>query len=412
MTTGGEALLKHLARLPLLRDPAARIGVAVSGGSDSMAALYLMADAAPGQVAAVTVDHRLRTASADEARQVGLICAKLDIPHVTVAWDHGTIAGNLQDQARKARYRLITGWARAQGIETVVLGHTADDQAETFLMGLAREAGIDGLSGMRREWVEAGVRFMRPFLGATRSDLRMWLERQGGTWVDDPSNDNADFMRVRARRVLMALGPLGITANTLAHSANHLAQVRTALDETLWSAFDAFGTEVAGAIGFPQAEFLKLPTEISRRFLDRALRRVASAEHGPRGRPLTRLQIAISEQRDATLHGCRMRIRNDMVWITREPSALVGMVCATEQVWDGRWQLDGPHAPDLQIRALGGEGLRECKDWRTTGLSRDVLIVTPAIWRGETLVAAPLAGKPFGWTATVAAGFGLFAVSH
>ncbi|MGV8951126.1 MAG: tRNA lysidine(34) synthetase TilS, partial [Cypionkella sp.] len=191
-----------------------RLAVAVSGGSDSLALLHLAHQAA-GQLGwdlqAVTVDHGLRDEAAQEAAQVGAICAGLGVPHQVLRWDHGEISGNLQDQARRARYALMTDWARAQGIARVWIGHTADDQAETFLMGLSRAAGLDGLSGMRPDWVEAGVRFERPLLGVSRANLRAYLTRRGVVWLEDPSNQNDRFARVRARRALTMLQPLGIT---------------------------------------------------------------------------------------------------------------------------------------------------------------------------------------------------------
>ena len=151
--TGGDLLsiLKE-AFAPSLPD---RLGVAVSGGGDSMALLCLAADwAAEGgpPVMAVTVDHRLRPEAADEARMVAQrFCADgWRAACDTLVWDHAKIGGNLQDAARRARYRLIADWARGRGVAHVAMGHTADDQAECVLMGLARAAGIDGLSGMRR----------------------------------------------------------------------------------------------------------------------------------------------------------------------------------------------------------------------------------------------------------------------
>ena len=129
------------------------IGVAVSGGSDSVALLHLAARFQAergGLVRAVTVDHRLRPEAADEARFVAGLCETLGVRHDTVEWPHGPLAGNIPDQARRARYDLVTGWAQCHGITHVVVGHTADDDAETFLMELARQAGIDGLASMRR----------------------------------------------------------------------------------------------------------------------------------------------------------------------------------------------------------------------------------------------------------------------
>ncbi len=98
--------------------------------------------------------------------------------------------------------------------------------------------------------------------------------------------------------------------------------------------------------------------------------------------------------------------------IAREPKAVAGLESPTDAIWDGRWRLSGPHKADLRIRALGTEGLRKCPDWRETGHSRAALLVSPAIWRGETLISAPLAGLESGWTAEIVAGFASFILSH
>ncbi len=107
-----------------------------------------------------------------------------------------------------------------------------------------------------------------------------------------------------------------------------------------------------------------------------------------------------------------MRVTATELGFSREPRAVATLVAPTDQPWDTRWTLTGPHAAGLEIRALGAEGLRQAKDWRATGLSRDTLIVTPGIWRNETLVAAPCAGFGAGWTATVSPPFVSFLLSH
>ncbi len=130
------------------------------------------------------------------------------------------------DAARRARIGLIRDWALSRGIGVVVLGHTREDVAETLLMGLARKAGIAGLLGMRAAWDERGLRVVRPLLQAGGRELRDWLRDRGIPWVDDPTNENDRFTRVRARKVLAALAPLGISAEGLAEVAGNLAQRR------------------------------------------------------------------------------------------------------------------------------------------------------------------------------------------
>lgn len=387
------------------------IAVAVSGGSDSVALLHLMV-AAGARVQAVTINHDLRADAADEARFVAKLCAGLSVPHTVLVWDHGAVAGNLPDAARRARYGLMAEWAGSKGIGAVMLGHTADDQAETVLMGLARGAGLDGLCGMRPWWVLNGVRFVRPFLTVTRAQLRAVLVRAGMGWVDDPTNDDAQYQRVRARKALAVLRPLGITVDRLVGVASNLAAARQVVVAEVAEKAARIVLERAGALAISRSELLQLPQDTGRRLLVAALRWVSGAEYAPRADAISRVQTAIEQGRDATLWGCRIRVSAAEVRIVREPKAVALVVGAPGEPWDRRWRVEGPYEPGLEVRALGAEGLRACKDWRATGNSRDALIVSPAIWRRDVLIAAPLAGFSNGWTARIDAGFASFIISH
>lgn len=386
------------------------VGVAVSGGSDSVALLHVLA-AAGVRVAAVTVNHDLRTEAASEAQFVARLCGALGVPHDVLVWDHGVIAGNLPDAARRARYGMMAAWAAARGIGRVMLGHTADDQAETVLMGLARGAGLDGLCGMRPRWDQGGVRFERQLLDVTRAELRGYLTRAEIGWIDDPTNENTQYQRVRARRALAVLGPLGISVTGLAEVARNLAKARAGLMAALVDAA-AGAQDHAGALAMHKATLLGLPDEIARRFVIAALMWVSGAEYAPRADAIRRMRLAVAAGRDATLWGCRIRVSETDIRFTREPRAVAALVCAPDQLWDDRWRVEGPADAGLEVRALGAEGLRACKDWRATGISRDALIVSPAVWRGDVLVAAPLAGFSNGWTARIDAGFVSFIISH
>lgn len=410
----GDALL----RLPEWDPPALwpeRIGVAVSGGSDSMALLHLVVRACRLQgasVHAVTVDHRLRPEAAEEARFVARVCGTLGVVHDTLVWDHGAITGNLQDQARRARYALIGAWARARDIGHVLLGHTADDQAETFLMGLAREAGIDGLSGMRRSWEKDGVRWLRPCLDTPRNALRAYLTRQGIGWIEDPSNEDPRFQRIRARRALAALAPLGVSPEGVARVARNLARARADLVDLALRAARRMARTEAGAVLFDKQEWLRAGSDTRRRLLVAALRWVNSVEHAPRAAQIERLESAIRQGRDAVLAGCRVRVDANSFQVTREAKAVAGLETPTDAIWDGRWKLEGPHDPTLRVRALGAAGLRRCPDWRAGGLSRAALVVTPAVWHGDTLIAAPVVTAGTAWRAEIMPDFPSDLFSH
>jgi tRNA(Ile)-lysidine synthase len=385
------------------------VGLAVSGGGDSMAMLHLMAQVATRPLAVATVDHGLRAGSASEAAQVAQVCAGLGLPHEVLVWSHGAVTGNLMDAARRARYELLADWALAHRVNSVMVAHTADDQAETVLLGLARAAGLDGLAGMRTSWRQAGMAFHRPLLGATRADLRGYLQRQGLWFVDDPSNDDPAFDRVKMRRALAGLRQVGITAEGLATVARNLALVQADLRKMVAEAAGRLVVERAGALVFDRAGVAALPPEVARRLVQAALMWMSGAPYAPRAEALARLVQALIDGRGATLWGCRLVHRKGAALLAREPRKL-GPDVPLGAVWDQRWQVTGPG--DARVRAVGAAGLAQLPDWRAAGLTRDVALVTPGVWDEERLIAAPLLLPDAKYGATLTAGFGLFLLSH
>lgn len=384
------------------------IGVAVSGGGDSLALLHLMqrvAARAGWRVEAATVDHGLRPEAAAEAAQVAALCRGWGIPHEVLRWADPQGQGNLMDRARRARLALLSDWAGRRGIGHVVLGHTADDQAETLLMGLSRSAGIDGLSGMRHAFREGGVVFARPLLDIPRQALRDYLAGQGIGWIDDPSNENPAFTRIRARRALKALKPLGITVAKLAAVVDHLDMARTALEAATKDTARRCVAERAGAVLLDHAEFLRAPKEIQRRLALQALRGLVGPGYPPREAELNRVLSVLTAGGKATLRGTLVSASGNEAIFRREMRAVADLVAKPGALWDGRWTVAGPWQGGDEVRALGAAGLRHCPGWRDTGLARGILEVTPAVWRGERLIAAPCAGLSGGFAATCAPSF-------
>jgi tRNA(Ile)-lysidine synthase len=393
----------------------ARVGIAVSGGGDSMALLVLAQRAAAQlgcDLAAATVDHGLRAGSADEAAAVARYCAAHGISHDILLWNHGTICGNLQAAARDARYGLLAEWAQGRGIAAVLLGHTLDDQAETFLMRLGREAGLDGLSGMARSFTRDSVQWHRPLLQTGRSDLRDILREAGIGWVDDPSNEDLRFDRIKARHALQALGPLGIDATGLGRIMSQLQDARDALRHAAHQAALQTIRQEQGSLVIDWPALVAQPAEIVRRCMVSALVWMSGAIYPPRREDVAQMIAAMADDRQKTLSGCIVKRQKHIVRVLREHRAVRDLVAPTDAIWDRRWQLEGPHAPNLHIAALGEAGLRDCPDWRATGLPRAMLLAAPAIWDDQRLVAAPLAGHGDGWTARIVADFHDMMVSH
>lgn len=403
--TETDARLRELIAAAFAPSPPRRLGVAVSGGGDSVALLHLLAEwsAESGTaLRAVTVDHGLRPEAATEAEDVARTCAALAIGHDVLRWTGWDGRGNLPDQARRARYRLMSDWARAWDIGDVALGHTADDQAETFLMRLARGSGVDGLAAMLPVRAKDGVRWHRPLLAARREELRDWLRQREIVWVEDPTNDDPTYDRVRVRQALAVLAPLGIGVEGMFATAERLRQASDALRHAARDLARVAVKGEGGGLVIDRARLEAAPADLRDRLLAQALIWVSGADYRPRYQSLSQIRAGIAAGKPTTLMGCLILPRKAEVRVIREPAAAeaAGEV-AVGQVWDGRWRVAVPSGSveELTVRALGEAGLRQCPDWRAGGLPRPTVLSSPAVWQGARLIAAPLAGKAEGWQA-------------
>jgi tRNA(Ile)-lysidine synthase len=368
------------------------IGVAVSGGGDSVAVLLAAVDWARRRKAAVfvvTVNHGLRPAAADEAAFVADLCSELGVAHQILDWTERPASGNLQMAARDARIRLIGAWARELELRHVVLGHTLDDQAETVLMRLARGSGVDGLAAMSARRVHNDIVWLRPFLDVRRADLRHFLDARGQGWIDDPSNDDTRFDRVKMRQALELLAPMGVDADQLARTAEHMADARDALNIAAQKLARSIGAVDHGDVVIDQSGLAEAPFDLRARLMAHAMGWVASNAYKPRFRSLDTVMKNLADGRTQTLHGCLLSARRGHIRITREFNAVELMSRpAARQIWDTRWRLTGPAQDGDTIAPLGEIGLRMLDD--PGPLPRSSRVSLPAIWRNETLIAAPL----------------------
>lgn len=183
-----------------------RIGAAVSGGSDSLSMALLLDNYCKKygfELIIYTLDHHLRPESGDEVIYVRKILSERGIMTKILEWHHEDInitVGRLERLARKARYEIITNECLKDSVRLLALGHTADDQVETYMMRLSHGSYDLGLAGMSAisKWSD-GLKLIRPLLHFRKEQMRGYLSALGVAWVDDPSNEDQDFMRVRAR---------------------------------------------------------------------------------------------------------------------------------------------------------------------------------------------------------------------
>jgi tRNA(Ile)-lysidine synthase len=292
--------------------------VGVSGGGDSLALMSLLRDWArasklPPPVV-LCVDHGLRPESRSEARTVMTWAKAAGLRGWVLAHKGKVPHSDVEAAARQARYRLMGDWAKRNDIKAIYVAHTRDDQAETFLLRLARGSGVDGLSAMRpmAPYPDADYRelkLIRPLLGFDRQELRDYLASQGQTWLDDPMNDDRRFKRVQIRNAWPALEAAGLTKQRIADAALHLGRARAALDAVSEAVLlRACRLDGNKALLDPRA-LTAAPREIGLRALASVLMIVSRAAYRPRFERLEALFDAIrtdSVGAGRTLHGCRI----------------------------------------------------------------------------------------------------------
>jgi tRNA(Ile)-lysidine synthase len=264
--------------------------------------------AIPGSFEVATVDHGLRPDSAAEAQTVAALCDRLRIPYAILA-PAVAVSGNLQANARTARYAALGDWATAREISAIATAHHADDQAETLLMRLGRGAGVRGLAGMRGTSPLPGhpaLRLLRPLLGWRKAELAAIVARAGIDPARDPSNADSRFERVRVRSDLATAAWLDPAA--LAVSAAHLAEADAVLEWAAAREWDERVTHGDSLMSYrPTA-----PRAVRLRVIERIIATLGH-EGTPRGAAIARLDGALSAGRTATLGGVRAQA-NDGEW--------------------------------------------------------------------------------------------------
>ncbi|MFT6945196.1 MAG: tRNA(Ile)-lysidine synthase [Yoonia sp.] len=361
----------------------------------------------PKRLLIFTIDHGLRPEAADEIAQVAAQASRLGINHIVAQWKwDGT--GNLQAAARAGRWAALRALAAEHQVGSVWMGHTQDDQIETFMMRLARGSGVDGLTAMQASTHRDGLTIFRPMLEMTRADLRIWLTLQDIRWCDDPSNEDTRFDRVRARQMFIKLSDLGLTAKRVLQTIDHMQAARVTLRQ---AAYDFANQNISQVLGDLLIGSEALPLQMAdapRRIMAAAIGWVGGHTFKPRFEQLLDAVRRVQAGETTTLGGCILTPdKGGTMRLTREAAVTKPIVLSVPQdhiIWDRRWCLSGPLRNGMTVKSLG-EGIQSCPDWRKSGLPRVSLLASPAVWYGTDLVAAPLAGLTNGWSAQIVADF-------
>ncbi|NLS05584.1 tRNA lysidine(34) synthetase TilS [Rhizobium sp. P32RR-XVIII] len=314
-----------------------RILVAISGGSDSTGLLLALSEALKAEpdpkisLCAATIDHDLRAGSADEARQVAALCTSLHIPHATRVWRGAKPKTGIMAAAREARYALLADAAAELRADLVVTAHTLDDQRETLAMRSTRSDSLttgiaDAVLFDRRIWI------VRPLLSCLRTDIRAYLTARGATWLDDPSNENMKYERVRTRAALAGEGTvqdepaaadarLALASQAMAWAGQYFKLPVEGLGHVARDGLSASGPVISYALGRLAAVFGGQPFPPGRTQIARVVGFVTA---GVPGR--------------MTVGRVVFDLRRDGLYLTREDRGMLPLVLAqgARGIWDGR----------------------------------------------------------------------------
>ncbi|WP_189045795.1 tRNA lysidine(34) synthetase TilS [Aliidongia dinghuensis] len=423
-------------------EPCPELAVAVSGGADSLA-LALLADrwarARSGRIVALTVDHRLRPESAGEAAQVGAWLGERGIRHEILVWQGPYPIHDLQAAARAARYHLLGDWCRRAGFLHLLTAHHQDDQAETLILRLGRGSGLAGLSGMAPIVEDGHYRLLRPLLALPATRLKVTLAGFNQGWIEDPSNRNPAFARVRVRAQTPLFAEAGLTPRRLAETSRHLARARAVLEQLVEEALVAgVSLHPAGFALVDPAPLARAPAEIGLRALAAVIATISGEDYPPRFERLERVAEALfaglpgSVAGDGsgnalgggrTLGGCRILPWRGRVLVLRELAAVAPAVDLPDVgapsvdapsvdvsagplqetggniSWDHRFVIERRPGGDwhgIRVGALGSDaaarmrGIVEAPG--TPYLPSSVRPSLPAFWREGTLMGVPHLG--------------------
>jgi len=363
--------------------------VALSGGTDSLALVVLAAEwakARGGNVTALTVDHRLRPASAAEARSVGNLMRRLGIGHRVLVWRGRKPASGVMAAARAARYRLLGDWCRRRGVLHLLAGHQRDDQAETVILRRRQGSGPDGLAGMAALAEREGHRLLRPLLEFSRAEIAGFLRRAGLVAIEDPTNRDPAYARSNLRR------EGGLDHARLAAAARRGGRARATMEAKVAALLARAAT--LHAEGWAEIElgaFRRVRSEVGQRALARLLTTVGGGEFPPRGARLARAFDRLEQGAARTLGGCRiLPWRQGRIAICRELAACQPPVAPGKGAWDGRFRIC---AKSGRVGALGDEGWRQVRSRiAPVRIPHPARLALPALWRGGRVVAQPQLG--------------------
>lgn len=388
-----------------------KIAIGVSGGIDSLALLLLFNDWAKQNnsiLYAITVDHKLRETSTQEASYINNICTNYNINHIILTWEGKKPISNIEAIAREKRYELIAEFCKENDIKYLLTGHHLEDQAETFFIRLFRGSGIDGLSCMQNEIIMNNLHIIRPFLHIHKYELKNYLEKNNIQWIEDESNNDEKFLRNKIRNFLNSFDNkeeiterIGFAVNDINKCKNFI-QAKIEEVENKILDFSSFGICLINT-----SELLKIEEDLSLRLLAKTSMKISGNVYKPRLEKLKRLYDEIHnyyynfENLKYTFYGCVFQKYDDnRMVVYREYNAIendINLEFNKEVIWDNRFtiKLKKPIENLIITHIKSGEFNQVLEDIRVfdfqkykelkliKGIEKDIFYTLPIVKQGK-----------------------------
>lgn len=320
-----ESLAQFFEKNPSLENQST-FAVAVSGGPDSMALAQALIKNYPAKnFHLITVNHGLREASQAEAQKVGVFFTyDKNATHKILNWEGDKPENAVLEEARKARYKLMSAYCKTHHIQTLFVAHHQNDQAETFLIRLAKGSGLDGLTAMKSISQRDNIMLARPFLAIPKEELIAYCQQNKIEYCDDPTNKNADYLRPRLRQSMAILEQEGLSIKRLSITAKRLEKAQEAL--LFYSAQTMEKARIKSDGGGSILDFTVLknvPYEISLRVLQNLIESHRTGyDYNVRLEKLEDLHHSLISNpihfKPRTLGGCLVSLKNNTLIIEKE----------------------------------------------------------------------------------------------
>ncbi|MBR6409335.1 MAG: tRNA lysidine(34) synthetase TilS [Alphaproteobacteria bacterium] len=313
------------------------LAVGVSGGADSLACVLILNDELSKKgykIVALTVDHKLRPSSTDEAAYVKKIMLQNNIEHHILTWSGKKPSTGIEERARQARYNLICNWCQKNNVSYLITAHHLFDQAETFLMRLQRGSGLDGLCGMNELSKISNITILRPFLTTDPSVFKAYLKKRRISWIEDESNNDENLLRVRMRRFLPLLeeatdiSPLKIV-QTMQRLQNSRDYFSFKIQSLIQNNFKRWHEK---AYSCQENFFLSQPQELQYRLICFLLQSISQAAYQPEAEKVLKLIEKMQSKtfKSSTLGHCQILSKNNQFWFLPEK---VETGCYSPKYW-------------------------------------------------------------------------------